>query len=153
MEILKQIAEKLEGGDDKGVAELTAKSIDEAIPASAILDDGLIAGMNVVGERFRVRDIFLPEVLLAARAMYAGMELLKPLLIKEGVPSRGKVVIGSVQGDLTAPRVELADGSCFKGSIDMGGTRNSANQKRATGASGSVTRERELARSASATES
>jgi 5-methyltetrahydrofolate--homocysteine methyltransferase len=100
MEILKQIAEKLESGDDKGVAELTGKAIADAVPASAILDDGLIAGMNVVGERFRVRDIFLPEVLLAARAMYAGMELLKPLLIKEGVPSRGRVVIGSVQGDL-----------------------------------------------------
>jgi 5-methyltetrahydrofolate--homocysteine methyltransferase len=100
MESLKQIAESLERGDDKGVAELTARAIEDAVPASAILDDGLIAGMNVVGERFRVRDIFLPEVLLAARAMYAGMELLKPLLIKEGVPSRGKVVIGSVQGDL-----------------------------------------------------
>jgi 5-methyltetrahydrofolate--homocysteine methyltransferase len=60
----------------------------------------LIAGMSVVGEKFRVRDIFLPDVLLAARAMYAGMELLKPLLIKEGVPSRGKVVIGSIKGDL-----------------------------------------------------
>jgi 5-methyltetrahydrofolate--homocysteine methyltransferase len=100
MEILKQIAESLERGDDDRVAELTGRAIDDSVPASAILDDGLIAGMNVVGERFRVRDIFLPEVLLAARAMYAGMELLKPLLIKEGVPSRGKVVIGSVQGDL-----------------------------------------------------
>ncbi len=100
MEILKQIAESLEKGNDKGVAELTARAIEDSLPASAILDDGLIAGMNVVGERFRVREIFLPEVLLAARAMYAGMELLKPLLIKEGVPSRGKVVIGSVQGDL-----------------------------------------------------
>ena len=60
----------------------------------------MIAGMNVVGERFRVHDIFLPDVLLAARAMYAGMDLLKPLLIEEGIPSIGKVVIGSVQGDL-----------------------------------------------------
>jgi 5-methyltetrahydrofolate--homocysteine methyltransferase len=100
MEILKQLAESLERGDDKAVADLTRKAIADAVPAAAILDDGLIAGMNVVGERFRVRDIFLPDVLLAARAMYAGMELLKPLLIKEGVPSRGKVIIGSVQGDL-----------------------------------------------------
>jgi len=100
MEILKQLSESLEKGDDKVVAELTKKAIEDGVQAAAILDDGLIAGMSVVGERFRVRDIFLPDVLLAARAMYAGMELLKPLLVKEGVPSRGKVVIGSVRGDL-----------------------------------------------------
>jgi 5-methyltetrahydrofolate--homocysteine methyltransferase len=100
MGILAQLAESLEKGDDKAVSELTAKAIDDGLEASAILDDGLIAGMNVVGEKFRVRDIFLPDVLLAARAMYAGMELLKPLLVREGVPTRGKVVIGSVQGDL-----------------------------------------------------
>jgi 5-methyltetrahydrofolate--homocysteine methyltransferase len=100
MEILKQLAERLEKGDDSAVSELTAKAIEDGVDASAILDNGLIAGMSAVGEKFRVRDIFLPDVLLAARAMYAGMELLKPLLIKEGVPSRGKVVIGSVKGDL-----------------------------------------------------
>ncbi len=72
---------------------------EKAAPAS-ILDDGLIAGMNVVGERFKNHEIFLPDVLLAAKAMYAGMELLKPLLIAEGVPSMGKIVIGSVRGDL-----------------------------------------------------
>jgi 5-methyltetrahydrofolate--homocysteine methyltransferase len=66
----------------------------------AILDDGLIAGMTVVGDRFREHEIFLPDVLLAARAMYAGMELLKPLLIRDGVPAIGKVVIGTVRGDL-----------------------------------------------------
>jgi len=100
MEILRQIAKSLEKGDDSVVSELTAKAIADGLHAARILDDGLIAGMGVVGEKFRVRDIFLPDVLLAARAMYAGMELLKPLLIKEGVPSRGKVVIGSVKGDL-----------------------------------------------------
>jgi 5-methyltetrahydrofolate--homocysteine methyltransferase len=56
--------------------------------------------MNTVGEKFRVHDIFLPDVLLAAKAMYAGMDLLKPLLISAGISSRGRVVIGSVQGDL-----------------------------------------------------
>jgi 5-methyltetrahydrofolate--homocysteine methyltransferase len=56
--------------------------------------------MNVVGEKFRLREIFLPEVLLAARAMYAGMELLRPLLIQEGIPVLGRVVIGTVRGDL-----------------------------------------------------
>ncbi|MCK5595572.1 corrinoid protein, partial [bacterium] len=69
-------------------------------PTIEILDDGLIAGMNVVGVRFRNHDMFLPEVLLSARAMTAGVALLKPLMIAENVSSRGKVVLGSVQGDL-----------------------------------------------------
>jgi 5-methyltetrahydrofolate--homocysteine methyltransferase len=56
--------------------------------------------MNIIGDRFKAHEIFLPDVLLAAKAMYAGMDLLKPLLIKEGIPSRGKIILGSVQGDL-----------------------------------------------------
>ena len=100
MDLLAQLADDVINGNDKGVAEVTQRVIDQGTSPKAILDDGLIAGMNVIGERFRVHDIFLPDVLLAARAMYAGMDLLKPLLIKEGIPSIGKVVIGSVQGDL-----------------------------------------------------
>jgi 5-methyltetrahydrofolate--homocysteine methyltransferase len=100
MDLLAQLADSVINGNDKGVAEVTQRVIDQGASPKAILDDGLIAGMNVIGERFRVHDIFLPDVLLAARAMYAGMDLLKPLLIKEGIPSIGKVVIGSVQGDL-----------------------------------------------------
>jgi 5-methyltetrahydrofolate--homocysteine methyltransferase len=100
MEILQQISDALQQGDDERVSRLTGQAIDQQVPASAILDDGLIAGMNVVGEKFRAHEIFLPEVLLAARAMYAALTLLKPLLIEGEVPSRGRVVIGSVQGDL-----------------------------------------------------
>jgi 5-methyltetrahydrofolate--homocysteine methyltransferase len=100
MEILKSIAQSLESGDDANVAELTRKALAEGLAPKTILDDGLISGMNVVGEKFRVHDIFLPDVLLAARAMYAGMDILKPLLASAGVSSRGRVVIGSVQGDL-----------------------------------------------------
>lgn len=100
MEILKQIAQCLEVGDDTGVPPLVRQALAEGIVPKTILDDGLIAGMNTVGEKFRVHDIFLPDVLLAAKAMYAGMEVLKPLLISAGVSSRGRVVIGSVQGDL-----------------------------------------------------
>jgi 5-methyltetrahydrofolate--homocysteine methyltransferase len=100
MEILQQIAQNLEGGDDAMVPQLTRQALAAGIAPKTILDDGLIAGMNVVGEKFRVHDIFLPDVLLAAKAMYAGMEVLKPLLISAGVSSRGRVVIGSVQGDL-----------------------------------------------------
>jgi 5-methyltetrahydrofolate--homocysteine methyltransferase len=100
MEILKDIATNLIAGDDKAVAEQVAQAIQSEVPTIEILYDGLIAGMNVVGEKFRKHEIFLPEVLLAARAMTAGVALLKPLLIAEEVPSRGKVVLGSVQGDL-----------------------------------------------------
>jgi 5-methyltetrahydrofolate--homocysteine methyltransferase len=100
MELLQSIAKNLEAGDNEKVLELTKKAIADEVSPQRILDDGLIAGMNVVGERFKNHDMFLPEVLLAARAMYAGMDELKPLLLKEGIPTIGKVVIGSVQGDL-----------------------------------------------------
>lgn len=100
MEILNSIAKSLMAGDDKKIVEEVSQAIEEGIPTTQILDDGLIAGMNVVGKRFKKHEMFLPEVLLSARAMTAGVALLKPLLIAEEVPSRGKVVLGSVQGDL-----------------------------------------------------
>lgn len=100
MNELIKMAEALQVGDDKVVYENTKKAIEQGIPAKTILDDGLIAGMNVIGEKFRKHEIFLPHVLLAAKAMYAGMDLLKPLFVKDKIPSRGKIVIGTVQGDL-----------------------------------------------------
>jgi 5-methyltetrahydrofolate--homocysteine methyltransferase len=100
MEILTRIAKQLEAGDDENVGTLTREAIAAGLPPKQILDDGLIAGMNVVGEKFRTHEIFLPEVLMAARAMYAGLDELKPLLAREGIPPAGKVVLGTVQGDL-----------------------------------------------------
>ena len=100
MEILKDIAQDLIAGNDAKVAELVALAIQTDVPTVEILDDGLIAGMSVVGDRFRSHEMFLPEVLLSARAMTAGVSLLKPLLVAEEVPSRGKVILGTVQGDL-----------------------------------------------------
>lgn len=100
MEILNQISDALQAGDDAKTAELTKSAIDTNVAAKDILDCGLISGMNVIGEKFKNHEIFLPDVLLAARAMYAGMDLLKPLLIKDGIPTIGKIVIGSVHGDL-----------------------------------------------------
>ncbi len=100
MDLLQQIADSVIRGQDKQTTELTAQVIARQESPKDILDKGLIAGMNVVGERFKSHEIFLPDVLLAARAMCAGMDLLKPLLIKDGIPMVGKVVIGSVQGDL-----------------------------------------------------
>ncbi|MHC4697625.1 MAG: corrinoid protein [Planctomycetota bacterium] len=100
MELLAQISTNLQGGDDETVAKLTQQAIEQQVPTKQILDDGLIAGMNVIGDRFKAHEIFLPEVLMAAKAMNAGMDKLKPLLIRDGIPTIGKVVIGSVQGDL-----------------------------------------------------
>ena len=100
MDILRQLSEELQRGNAKRTAELTAEAIAGALDPKAILDDGLIAGMAVIGDRFKAHEVFIPDVILAARAMYAGVELLKPLLAKEGVPSMGKVVIGTIQGDL-----------------------------------------------------
>jgi 5-methyltetrahydrofolate--homocysteine methyltransferase len=100
IEIIDRISERLQAGDDEAVDRLTREAIDREIGAKEILDNGLIAGMNVIGDKFKAHEIFLPDVLIAARAMYAGMDRLKPLLVKEGVSLIGKVVIGTVQGDL-----------------------------------------------------
>ncbi len=100
MDILKKISDSLLDCDDEAVGRLTARALEEGVSPKHILDDGLIAAMNVVGGRFKAHEIFLPDVLLAAKAMYAGMDVLKPHLLKEGIPSIGKVVLGSVQGDL-----------------------------------------------------
>jgi 5-methyltetrahydrofolate--homocysteine methyltransferase len=99
VDLLAQISDNLIRGEDEQVGELTRQAIEQNLPAKQILDDGLLAGMGIVGDRFKAHEIFLPEVLLAARAMYAGMDQLRPLLIQEGIPSLGKIVIGSVQGD------------------------------------------------------
>jgi 5-methyltetrahydrofolate--homocysteine methyltransferase len=100
MDILTEISERLQQGDDQKVCELTEQAVEQKVPPKTILDEGLIGGMNVIGERYKAHEIFLPQVLLAAKAMYAGMDVLRPLFVKEGMPSVGRVVIGSVQGDL-----------------------------------------------------
>ena len=100
MEILREIAESVGQGEDEKVAALARAALEGGAAARDVLERALIAGMADVGERFRRHEIFLPDVLLAARAMNAGVEVLKPHLAGEGVPSRGKVVIGTIQGDL-----------------------------------------------------
>lgn len=100
MTLLEELSNYLQQGDSKRVAEYTQRAIDDGVDAKMILDSGLVAGMSVIGEKFKAHEIFLPDVLLAAKAMYAGMHLLKPLMIKEEVPMLGKVVVGTVQGDL-----------------------------------------------------
>ena len=100
MGLLERIAAGLEAGEDEQVGRLTREAIAAGIAPQEILDRGLIAGMNAVGEKFRCHDIFLPDVLMAAKAMIAGMNELKPLLVREGIPAIGRVVIGTVRGDL-----------------------------------------------------
>jgi len=82
------------------VAAATQKALDEGLSAQEILNDGLIAGMDVVGRDFKAGVLFIPEVLLCARAMHAGLGVLRPLLAEAGAPSLGKMVIGTVAGDL-----------------------------------------------------
>ncbi len=100
MAILEQIAEQLIKGKRDDVKTLVNQALAQKISAADILNKGLIAGMGVVGERFKNNEVYVPEVLIAARAMKAGSEILKPLLAASGVQPRGKVVIGTVKGDL-----------------------------------------------------
>ena len=97
---LQQISLKLQAGKARDVKALVQQAIDEGIPAHEILEKGLVAGMNVIGEKFKNNEVFVPEVLVAARAMNMGASLLKPLLAAEGVKATGKVCIGTVKGDL-----------------------------------------------------
>jgi 5-methyltetrahydrofolate--homocysteine methyltransferase len=96
----KGIAETLIEGNADKVKELVQAAIDENIEPKKILDEGLIAGMEVVGVRFKNCEIYVPEVLVSARAMHAGMDILEPLLAKSGVKAKGTFVIGTVKGDL-----------------------------------------------------
>ena len=97
---LKEISVQLQAGKAKIVKTLVQQAIDEGIPAQEILEKGLLDGMNEVGEKFKNNEIFVPEVLVAARAMNQGVSLLKPLLQQAGVKATGRVCIGTVQGDL-----------------------------------------------------
>lgn len=97
---LQTIATSLYEGDYAAVTDQVQKSVDQGLSPERILQEGLIAGMDRVGRDFKEGILFVPEVLIAARAMHAGMEILRPLLAKSGVKSAGKCVIGSVQGDL-----------------------------------------------------
>ncbi len=99
-DVLQEIASNLYDGEDEEVAELVQEALDQGMDPGEILASGLIAGMDEVGKDFKAGDLFVPEVLIAARAMRAGMGVLRPLLAEADIPSAGKYVIGTVQGDL-----------------------------------------------------
>jgi len=97
---LAEVSAALQKGRAKVVKELVQQAIDEGMNAKTILDDGLLSGMGVVGEKFKINELYVPDVLVAARAMNVGTALLKPLLVADGIESIGKVVIGTCKGDL-----------------------------------------------------
>ena len=97
---LEALAEALMKGNRDAVNEMTTQAVSDGTPAKDILEKGLIAGMNVIGKRFKANEIYVPEVLIAARAMKGGMEILQPELVKAGVEPIATVVLGTVKGDL-----------------------------------------------------
>lgn len=97
---LEQISEMMQKGKAKEVKELCQEALGQGIAAQTILDDALLAAMSIVGEKFKNNQVFVPEVLIAARAMNSGLEILKPELEAGGAEAKGKVVIGTVKGDL-----------------------------------------------------
>ena len=100
MSDFKELADSIIKGDQKTAVDLTKAAIDQGTEPKKILDEGLIAGMDVIGGRFKRNEVYIPEVLIAARAMKSAMELLEPELSKAGVKPLAKFVIGTVQGDL-----------------------------------------------------
>ncbi len=100
MSILIEISEHVQNGRMKAVKELVNTALEQNISPVEILNNGLSAGMTLIGEKFKTGEVYVPEVLVAARAMNAGVQILKPFLTAEDAPARGKVCIGTVQGDM-----------------------------------------------------
>ena len=100
MASLNAISEALQKGKADEVKTLVTEALDEKVDAKKVLEEGLIAGMDIIGGRFKRNEIYIPEVLIAARAMHAGMSVLEPILVESGVKMIGKIAIGTVKGDL-----------------------------------------------------
>jgi len=97
---LNKVSEALQRGDAEKVGELVKQALEENLTPKKILEDGLIEGMGIIGAKFKKNEVYVPEVLIAARAMHAGMDILRPKLVETGVKNIGKVAIGTVKGDL-----------------------------------------------------
>jgi 5-methyltetrahydrofolate--homocysteine methyltransferase len=100
MNDFKLIIEALIKGDEARLTELVKTAMEQGVPAKKILQEGLIAGMDIVGEKMENEDMFIPEVLMSAKAMSACVKILKPQLTEEDTAAQGKVIIGTVKGDL-----------------------------------------------------
>ena len=94
------LADAIIAGDNVKSKEITQKLVDSGVKAVEILNEGLVPGMDVVGAKFKANEMYIPEVLIAARAMHAAMDIIKPMLSEAGAVMKGTVVIGTVQGDL-----------------------------------------------------
>jgi 5-methyltetrahydrofolate--homocysteine methyltransferase len=97
---LNAISEALQKGKADEVKTLVTQALEEKVDVKKVLEEGLIAGMDIIGGRFKRNEIYIPEVLIAARAMHAGMAILEPLLVERGIKMMGRVAIGTVKGDL-----------------------------------------------------
>ena len=100
MSICLEIAEKLQKGKAKDVAALVESALNDGISPETILNEAMVVGMNAIGDKFRTGEIYVPEVLIAARAMNAGLKVLKPALTNAGIEPIGKAVICTVKGDM-----------------------------------------------------
>ena len=100
MAILEEISTLLQAGRAPKVKEAVQQALDEGLAPKVILEEGLLAGMSIVGDKFRDGEVFVPEVLIAARAMNKGVEVLKPHMASGDIADKGTVVIGTVRGDL-----------------------------------------------------
>ncbi len=100
MSVLTEISEQLQKGKANEVKELAQKGLDEGLKAKKILEEGLMPGMSIIGDKFKKNEVYVPEVLIAARAMNAGIEILKPHMSESDSSNRGTVVLGTVKGDL-----------------------------------------------------
>ena len=94
------LADAIIAGDNVKSKEITQKLVDSGVSSSEILNEGLVPGMEVVGRQFKANEMYIPEVLIAARAMHAAMDIIKPMLSESGAKMKGTVIIGTVQGDL-----------------------------------------------------
>ncbi|MEI7673592.1 MAG: corrinoid protein [Deltaproteobacteria bacterium] len=100
MSILEQIKECVIAGNAKNIKEYTDRAVADGLDVSIILNDGLIAGMNIIGGLFKNNEVYVPEVLMAARAMHTGLAVIKPLIVSAGIKEKGVVAIGTVKGDM-----------------------------------------------------
>ena len=100
MSVLEEIKEQVIAGSAKKVKEYTDAAVAQGLDVSLILNDGLIAGMNVIGALFKNDEVYVPEVLMAARAMHTGLAVIKPLIASAGLKEKGVVAIGTVKGDM-----------------------------------------------------
>jgi 5-methyltetrahydrofolate--homocysteine methyltransferase len=121
--IINSIRDALSKGDRGGVAKVTKEALDKGLDVKTILEEGLIASMNAIGEKFKNNEIFIPEVLIAAKAMHSGIAVLEPHFAARGIKPMGKVVIGTVKGDLHDIGKNIVSmmlkGACFE-IMDLG---------------------------------